>query len=143
MKNLKFLLVLIVVLFLSISCGGKKEVKPQPPEAKRAEEGLKVIEKIKEYYISKDLKNIKALTTPKGYLAFIGDIKEFESATLVFTPRWVDIERDEMTLYIDWSGTWVVKGKEYKREGFAAFRLIGDPPLLDEILRANPFSEPM
>jgi hypothetical protein len=142
MRKLKFFLISIMVLSIFISCGGKKEVKPQPPEARKAEEGLRVIEKIKEYYVSKELEKIKDLTTAKGYLSFIGSVREFEKATVMFTPRWIEIERDEMTLYIDWSGTWTVKGKEYKRNGLAAFKLRSNPLLLDEILRANPFSEP-
>ena len=90
----------------------------------------------------KDLQEIKNLTTERGYLEIVGAIKEFESASLEFRPRWVEIDREGILLYIDWKGQWKVRGETYERRGLASFSLKGSPPRLDGVLRANPFEEP-
>ncbi len=134
----------IVVLFLALAvsaCGKKAEVRPSP-EAVRAREAFQLAEKLRAAYLSRDKTRFEALTTRKGYLKIIGSIRDFDSATLRFTPRWVDLEGTRVILYINWKGTWQKGGKSYSDEGLSTFVLEGSPLRLDDILRANPFSRP-
>jgi len=135
-------LVILFGLFLILSaCGKKAEVRPSP-EAVRAKEAFQLAEKLRTAYLIRDRSRFEALTTRKGYLKIIGSIREFDSATLEFTPRWVDMEGTRVILYINWKGTWKKAGKSYSDEGLSTFVLEGSPLRLDDILRANPFSRP-
>ena len=136
--------IIVIMLFMLLlpSCGGKKKIKPPSPEANIAKEAFKLAERIKDAYLRKDKTALKSLCTQNGYLTLIGSIKDFDSADIKFTPKWVDIESDRVILYEKWDGTWLLSGKEFREKGLAAFVLKGSPLKLDDILRANPFRQP-
>lgn len=142
MKILATLSILILALLLP-ACGGKKEIKRPSPEAVLIKKAFNVAEKIKKAYIRKDRDALKQYCTKEGYLTIISSMKDFDSATLNFQLRWADIKKDKIILYIYWKGTWWLRGKMYEDSGLAAFALRGTTPRLSDILRANPFSNPL
>ncbi|NOX21355.1 MAG: hypothetical protein GXO99_08925 [Nitrospirae bacterium] len=136
----KVFLLFIATLFL-FSCSSEKK-KPVPEEARLAQEAFRIAEKVKDAYLVKNNSLIQRLTTRNGYLRIISSVKDFDVAILSFTPKWVDIEGNELYLYIDWTGTWQVGTKSYTEKGLAAFKFRLNPLKLDDILRNNPFSFP-
>lgn len=139
-----FATVSIIVLALLIpACGGKKEVKRPSPEAILINKAFNVAQEIKNAYLRKDRDALKQYCTKEGYFTIISSMKDFDSATLNFQLRWADIKKDKIILYIYWKGTWRLRGKMYEDSGLAAFTFRGTTPRLSDILRANPFSNPL
>ncbi len=134
---------IILLIFVTLTaCGGKKEIKRPSPEAEMIKRAFLVAEKIKNAYLRKDRDTLKRYCSRNGYLTIISSMKDFDSATLNFQLRWADIKRDKIILYIYWRGSWLLKGRLYKDSGLTAFAFTGSPPMLSDILRANPFSQP-
>jgi len=136
---------LIAVLLTAMtlpSCSGKKEIKRPSLEAKIADEAFALADSLKKAYINKDRAALEALCTRNGFLTIIGKLKDFDSATLDFTPRWIDMEKDKVILYVQWSGKWEKGGRTFREKGLSAFVLTGSPLKLNDILRANPFKYP-
>lgn len=137
--------VILLLLLPLISCG-KKAIKP-PQDVATAKDAITLIEELKVAYLEKKRTKLETLSTKKGYISLIGSIKEFNSAELEFTPKWVDIEGDRVDLQLSWEGIWKVtrgEGPEtsYHEKGLAVFILRGSPLRLDEIMRDNPFRQP-
>lgn len=139
-KILAFLTIWALILVFS-GCGKKAEVRPSL-EGQKAKEAFRLAEQLKRAYLGRDKGLFEPLTTREGYLKVVGSLRDFDSATLEFEPRWVEIEQDRVVLYIHWRGTWLKGGRSYSDEGLSAFILKGNPLKLDDILRANPFSRP-
>ncbi|MEW6675888.1 MAG: hypothetical protein AB1348_07820 [Nitrospirota bacterium] len=133
------LYLLIAVLLLS-SCS--KEVKVVSEESKIAQEAFGLVETIRNAYIENDRTALELNSTKNGYRELIGAIKSFDSAELIFTPRWVEIEDSIVYLNVSWKGTWMVRGKRTEERGMAIFVLEGRPLKLAQVLRANPFRQP-
>ncbi len=140
-KKVIILFAVLAVTLSIISCG-KKKVKPVPAESRRVQESIQRIDEIKDAYLRKNTTVLKSLTTPDGYREIIAKMKNFDSAELHFTPKWVDIKGDSIYLYISWTGTWKLNQRVLSERGFAAFVLEGNQQLLDRILRESPFSYP-
>ncbi len=138
----RYLFLIVFIAFALVSCGGGKKIKPPAPEAVMAKKAFEVANAIKRAYVNKDLAALKRYCTKRGYLSIIASMKEFDSAVLVFKLRWVEIKKDHMILYLDWQGSWKIKDKTFEEKGLAALSFVGNPPLLDDILRANPFGQP-
>lgn len=135
-------IILTVLMGVLFSCGGKKEVKRPLAEVTTYNETLKVLERIKSAYIKKDREELKRFCTKDGYLTIIGGMKEFDSAELTFTPQWMDLETERVVLYINWEGTWLKDGRQFKEKGLGAFVFTGIPLRLDDVYRENPFRQP-
>ncbi|NOY64482.1 MAG: hypothetical protein GXO97_03680 [Nitrospirae bacterium] len=142
MKKLAIVSLMTLALLIP-ACGGKKEVKRPSPEAILIKKAFNVAEKIKNAYLRKDRYALKQYCTKEGYLTLISSMKDFDSAAISFQLRWADIKKDKIILYIYWRGTWRLRGKMYEDSGLGAFAFRGDPPRLSDILRANPFSNPL
>jgi len=138
----KFFINMIIIMFI-VSCGGKKEIKQLPSEVKDVKKAFEIIDKIKNAYTKKDMITLKKFTTKKCYLYLISSIKEFDKVKLNFVPQWVDIKNNNIIIiYIEWNGIWKIKNKQYRKNGFVVFKILTSSFQLDEILRANPFSQP-
>ncbi|MBF0517232.1 MAG: hypothetical protein HQK97_08965, partial [Nitrospirae bacterium] len=59
-----------------------------------------------------------------------------------FSPRWVDINDDNVVILFAWDGTWKAAGQSTTEKGTAMFLFKGTPPKLDAILRDSPFIYP-
>ncbi|MCI4625993.1 MAG: hypothetical protein L3V56_08525 [Candidatus Magnetoovum sp. WYHC-5] len=145
MKNttIRVTLALITTLLLLfiISCSKKEKVKPEPLESKVATQAITTINELKDAYESMDMSKAQKFTTNQGFKNFQDSIKEFQSVDLEFTPKWVDISDGTIKVYIAWNGTWSHSGTKSTENGLAVFTLKGNPPVVDEILRTNPFAQ--
>jgi len=136
MKNIALLLFACMLL---VSCGGKKEVKQISQESKSATEAFGVAETIKNAFVKKDLAIIQRNTTEAGFKYIMAGKKVFDSVEMTFTPRWVEIEGDQMLVNIAWKSTWTLSGRKTEERGMAVFVMEGNPLKVTKILRANPF----
>lgn len=134
-------LVLLVLIVLLASCG-KGEVKKVSEESKIAQEAFRLAEVVRDAYIKNDRVTLQKNFTKDGFRELIGAIKSFDSAELVFTPRWVEIEDSTVYLHISWNGTWVVEGKRTEEGGIAIFVMEERPLKIAQVMRENPFRQP-
>lgn len=107
-----------------------------------AREAFAVAENMRKAYVEKDFENLRKYCTEEAYNSIIREIKRFDSVELEFTPRWVDIEGDTLTLNEQWKGRWMVNGEATEARGMAVFELKGTPLKLSAILRGSPFDQP-
>lgn len=138
----KFLGIFVLILFLLVSCGGKKEVKKESEESKVAKDAFAVIEVIKNAYTKKDISAIEKNTTKEGLIFVTKDMKKFDSAELTFKPVWVEIESDNVIVNISWQGKWQKSANASDEKGMAIFIMKDKPLKVDKILRSNPFEVP-
>jgi hypothetical protein len=136
----KWVFFTILTVFL-VSCGSG-EVKKVSPESKTTQEAFAVADILRDAYTGKDTKTLKENSTEKGYQELINSIKNFDSAELIFTPRWVEIEDKRVFLTVAWQGTWKIRGKTSNDRGVAILVFEGSPLRLERIVRENPFSKP-
>jgi hypothetical protein len=136
MKKITLLLLATVLL---LSCGGKKEVKQVSQESKSATEAFGVAETIKNAFVKKDLATIQKNTTEAGFKDITTGRQVFDSVDITFTPRWVEIEGDQILVNISWKSTWQLSGRKADERGMAVFVMEGNPLKVKNILRANPF----
>lgn len=129
------------ILVILVSCG-KKEVKPVTQESKTALAAFDLADSIRQDFVDKDLSAIRRNATEKGYQDITAGNVSFESLELTFTPRWVEINKDKVTVNISWTGSWVIGGKKKEDRGMAVFIMEGIPLKLAGIKRANPFVPP-
>lgn len=133
-----------VILFLGlmpVSCG-KEKIKPVSGESGQALEAFALAETIREAFIKNDMDTLRENSTEDGYRDITANSKDFDSLELTFTPRWVEIEGQEIYLNIAWKSSWTSSGKQVEDRGMAVFVLEGRPLKVAKILRANPFSHP-
>ena len=135
-------LLVVLVCTLTLSCGGKKEVKKQSEDSRIATEAVDVAEKLRDAYLRKDLKSIERNTTREGYRTIVSSVKPFDHAELEFNPVWVEIEGNEVRLNVSWKGKWQKTGKTLDERGMAVFVMRGKPLKLENIIRGNPFVYP-
>jgi hypothetical protein len=136
MKKITLLLLASVLL---VSCGGKKEVKQISQESKTATEAFGVAETIKNAFVKKDSATIQRNATEAGFKDITTGKQVFDSVDITFTPRWVEIEGDQMFVNISWKSTWLLSGRKTDERGMAVFVMEGNPLKVTKILRANPF----
>jgi hypothetical protein len=136
----KILLILLVGVML-ISCG-KKEVKPVSQESKMTLEAFALAETVKNAFIVKDDITLKKSSTEEGYRDITKNTRGYDRVEFTFTPRWVEIENNQLNVNISWKSTWVVSGKSTEERGMAVFVMDGVPLKITKILRVNPFVMP-
>jgi hypothetical protein len=134
-------IVLLTLIIFFTSCG-KGEVKPVSPEVKITQEAFRLIETIRDAYVDNDRKTLERNFTNDGYREFIGAVKTFDSADLIFTPTWVEIKDSVVSVNVSWKGTVIIGGKKTEDRGLAVFVLEGRPLKLSQVQRANPFRQP-
>ncbi len=137
----KIYIILIIIGLLSLSCGGKDEIKPSV-DSVMTQEALKVINALKRAYqeknkdvLKKNLDSTFAESTLRELL--------FEKAELSFSPQIVNINVSIVKVNLNWQGIWIVKGKKLKNMGTAVFVFEGSPMKLIRIEGDNPFRIPL
>jgi hypothetical protein len=132
--------ILLVLLFgvLLVSCG-KKEVKKVSPESKLITDAFSLAETVKNAFIVKDTITLQKSSTADGYKDITANTSAYDKVEITFTPRWVDIENNQLNVNISWKSSWVVSGKKTEDRGMAVFLMEGTPLKIIKILRANPF----
>jgi hypothetical protein len=131
----------LVICFLAVvSCS--KDIKETPAESIVAASTVKLLDNIKGAYTGRNMARLAELTTPEGYRDLGLAIKQFDRATLRFTPTWMEMKGSRMEVYVAWEGKWEI-GKDVTEErGLAVFVIVGNPSKLDEVHRASPFVYP-
>jgi hypothetical protein len=144
MKRLFMAIAALAMLMFVVSCGGgKKEVVRTSEDSRIATEAFKVVEDIKEAYVKKDVQAIERNTTKEGFKAISQTVRRFDSASLNFSPVWMEIEQDgTVSLNVSWTGTWKRGSATFDERGMAVFMLKGRPLKVDAIVRENPFRHP-
>jgi len=138
---IRYTLLFTILAFLLTSCG-KGEVKKVSVESQIAQDAFKLLEVLKNAYVENDRVILEKNSTKDGFRELVGALKSFDSAEVVFTPRWVEIEDSTVYLHIAWNGTWRIKGKRTEERGVAIFVLVERPLKLAQVLRQNPFRQP-
>jgi uncharacterized protein (DUF342 family) len=138
MKKITLFLCIIVALF---GCS-KKEVKPESQESKVAQESFTLAETLKNAFIKGDHATLQENTTEEGYKDVTANKKAFGGVELTFSPRWVEIEDNQVTLNVSWKSAWFSEGKKTEDRGMAVFVMEGKPLKVTKILRSNPFKYP-
>lgn len=133
--------ILVVLAFFVYSCSSK-EVKQPTPESKTSLEAFALAETIKGAFIKNDMAAIRNNSTEAGYKDVTLNKTPFDSVELTFTPRWVEIEDNKVTLNVAWKSQWGASGKTISDRGMAIFVLEDRPLKLAKILRSNPFIFP-
>jgi hypothetical protein len=139
MKKIVFV---VLIVLLVVSCGKKEAVKKISRESQITQEAFTLAETVRQAFENKDLDTIKNNSTETGYKDITINEKVYDSVTLVFTPRWVEIEDKNISLNIAWKGTWTVNDMIAEESGMAIFIMEGTPLRVSKILRGNPFVFP-
>lgn len=137
--KLPFLFFAIIAL---ITACGKDEVKPVSPETLVSQEAFSVAEGVRSAYAKKDFSVIRENSTSEGYSDVMDAVKHFDTVDLVFTPKWVDMDNNKVSLNVAWKGIWTVSGETFSERGMAVFLFEGKPLKLSKIVRGNPFRHP-
>ncbi|KJU86288.1 lipoprotein [Candidatus Magnetobacterium bavaricum] len=133
--------VLLVLLFVLLSCG-KSEVKVTPDESKIAGSAMEVIQQIRQMYQDHNKSALKELSTQEGYLGYLSATKDFDTASLTFTSKWVDVKDSTVEVNVTWKGSWKKGDTVSNEKGLCTFVLTRQPMKLLQILRENPFNYP-
>jgi hypothetical protein len=134
-----YYLILVLLIFAFIGCGGK-EIKPSA-DSVLTREVLGKIDAIRTAYQEKDktaleshMDSILAERISKGLF--------FTNAELSFTPKKINISSSTVTVNLNWQGTWIVRGKNIKKQGVSVFVFEGIPIKLISLDGDNPFQTP-
>jgi hypothetical protein len=137
------ILLAAIAAFALSACGDKKDaIKRVPEEANVSREAFSAIENLRGAYVSKDDAGMRGATTEAGYSSVRKEMREFDSASLEFTPRWVEIRDSAATVNVQWEGSWTKGGKTTKERGMAVMELTGSPPRVNRIIKGSPFAYP-
>jgi len=136
----KTFLILIAVMMLA-ACG-KKEVKQVSADSMVSTEAFELAEKLRAAFVKKDLVTIQQNSTETGYRDIMSNRRPYDSVELTFTPRWVEIEKDQTVLNVTWKSKWTTAGKAASDRGMAVIVMEGRPLKVSRILRGNPFLYP-
>ncbi|UCE79770.1 MAG: hypothetical protein JSV13_03785 [Nitrospiraceae bacterium] len=139
MKKIVFV---ILIVLLVMSCGKKEAVKKISHESQLAQESFALAETVRQAFEKGDLGIIKINSTEAGYADITSNERAYDRVGLVFTPRWVEIEDENVSLNIAWKGTWTADDMIAQESGMAIFLMEGTPLKVTKILRANPFVFP-
>lgn len=129
------------IIALVTACG-KDEVKPASPENLVSHEAFSVAEALRSAYAKKDFSAARENSTPEGYRDLMDAVKHFDTVDMTFTPKWVDMDNNKVSLNVAWKGIWTVSGETYAERGMAVFLFEGKPLKLSKIVRGNPFRYP-
>ena len=138
---MKKILLFLLACMLLVSCG-KKEVKQVSPDSKLTLEAFSLAETIRQAYMVKDSITLQKNSTETGLKDIMANTRGYDSVDFTFTPRWVDMEKNQLQVNVSWKSTWVVSGKKLDERGMAVFLMEGTPLKVSKILRANPFVRP-
>src|SRR5574340_229725 len=109
-----------------VSCV-KKELKQVSAESKLTLEAFSLVETIRQAYIVKDSITLQKNSTEAGLKDIMANTRGYDSVEFAFTPRWVDMEKNQLQVNVSWKSTWVVSGKKLDERGMAVFLMEGTP----------------
>jgi len=135
------ILLLLLVGALLVSCSNK-EVKQVSQDSKMTLEAFALAETVKNAFIVKDDITLKKSSTEAGYRYIMENTRAYDRVELTFTPRWVEIENNQLHVNIAWRSVWVAAGKSTEERGMAVFVMEGVPLQISKVLRGNPFVFP-
>ncbi|ACI21741.1 MULTISPECIES: lipoprotein [Thermodesulfovibrio] len=135
-------IIIVMIVLLLFSCGGKKQVKQPSPEYSYTTQAFKVVDEIRQSYQNKDNSGIRKNCSESAYREIIASIRPFDKAEVEFTPVLAEMEKDGYRLYVSWNGKWSYLGNETEERGLAIFLIKGNPPRVEKIVRGNPFRYP-
>jgi uncharacterized protein YcfL len=135
------ILLLLLVGALLVSCSNK-EVKQVSQDSKMTLEAFALAETVKNAFIVKDDITLKKSSTETGYRDIMENTRAYDRVELTFTPRWVEIENNQLHVNIAWKSVWVAAGKSTEERGMAVFVMEGVPLQISKVLRGNPFVFP-
>jgi len=138
---MKKIMLLLLVGVLLVSCG-QKVVKQASQDSKITLEAFTLAETVKNAFIVKDDITLKKSSTEAGYRDIMENTRAYDRVELTFTPRWVEIENNQLQVNIAWKSVWVAAGKSTEERGMAVFVTEGVPLKISRILRGNPFIFP-
>jgi hypothetical protein len=138
---MKKILLLLLAGVLLVSCGNK-EVKQVSQDSKITLEAFTLAETVKNAFSVKDDITLKKSSTEEGYRDIRANTRLYDRVEMTFTPRWVEIENNQLQVNISWKSVWVVSGKSTEERGMAVFVMEGVPLKITKILRGNPFIFP-
>ncbi|MBI5639611.1 MAG: hypothetical protein HZA17_04210 [Nitrospirae bacterium] len=134
--------VLLLVIGIGLLACGKKEVKQVSPESKTTTEAFALSETLRISFIKNDRAALQKNSTEDGLRNLSANKKPFDAVELSFTPRWVELEGNQILVNITWKSVWTAAGKNFSDRGMAVFVMEGRPLKLSKILRSNPFIFP-
>jgi len=108
-------------------------------------EAFRVLTSLKEAYEQRALKAMAPYCTQEVFEQIKAGLREFDSAALSFSPRWVEVESLNpplLVVNVAWRGTWQRKGRSLSEEGMAVFQLRGSPLRVSRIFKGSPFVHP-
>jgi len=141
MRTLAMTLLALCVLVVS-ACSDPS--KRQPVDSIIGQEITDILYTLQENYSAKHFSAMSQKCSPEVFDQITKGLKNFESVELEFTPSWIEISADasRVDALVKWDGTWVVDGKEVKKQGSGLFVFEGKPYKVVSLERANPFSQP-
>ncbi len=145
MRKMKTLLITgagLLILLVLTSCGGKKEVKQPSQESKTSIEAFALAETIRNAFLKNDKDTLQKNSSEAGYKDITSNKKPYDTVEITFTPRWVEIDNQQINLNITWKSAWTTSGRRTDGRGMAVFVMEGKPLKVVKILRANPFIYP-
>ena len=142
MRKIFLLSLLLLLMLVLVACGGKKEVKPVSPESATYTEAAILAETVRAAFVNNDRVALQKNSTEEGYRDITANKKLPDQVELTFTPRWFEIEQNQVNLNISWKSIWTNAGKRTEDRGMTIFVMEGRPLKVSKILRANPFIYP-
>ncbi|MDH4233165.1 MAG: hypothetical protein OEW04_14195 [Nitrospirota bacterium] len=135
---MKKILLIVLAGMLLVSCS-KKEVKQVSQESKLTMEAFALADTVKDAFMVKDTITLRNNSTDAGYKAITANTRTYDGVEITFTPRWVEIENNQLHVNISWKSTWMISGKKIDERGMAVFTMEGTPLKVSGIIRGNPF----
>ncbi|MGW8272750.1 MAG: hypothetical protein ACWGN7_05105 [Thermodesulfovibrionales bacterium] len=129
----------VIICLLAASCAsGEKKVPP--PEALTAEKAFSTAIEIRDAFVKDDAGKLRSLCADPLFETISSSRQKFETVSLEFTMRWVDIDYDATVhLYVAWKRSAVIDDKDSSDSGMGVFMMRGEPLKAFEIVRDSPF----
>ncbi len=136
----KICIIFILIVLTTFNCS-KDKVKPSA-DSIMTQSALRAVDVIKDAYQKKNRTTIQENLDPILSEAHLKELF-FEKAELFFAPRMVRISASNITVHLNWQGTWVVKGMTLKNRGVSSLVFQREPMKLIRIDGDNPFRVPL
>ncbi len=130
---------ILIIAFISFGCG-KDKVKPSA-DSIMTQNAIQTIDVIKNAYQEKERITLEENLEPALSLEISKELA-FEKAELSFAPRMVRISASNITVRLNWQGTWTIKGKTFKDRGVGILVFQRETMKLTRIDGDNPFLIP-
>ncbi len=136
--------IIILVLIAAMAAGCSSDAKKPTEDSLIAMEALNMVEGLRVAFQMRDFSSMARYCTRDAYKGITEGLKSFDTAELVFTPKWVEINRDgdAVEMLVAWKGTWKTGEETTEKDGTVLFSIGGDPLKVRKIARFSPFGQP-